>query len=117
MIVLLCWGHQSNLLVGDYLVLPDYMKAVSRALDVIKWFNNHRTALDLFNAEQLTTYRQSTRPLTLTLLLLPPCRLQFSRHQKPTVMLLYSDIISGDEMFSDAFPMYAHTVLCAGVMD
>ncbi|KAI0762487.1 hypothetical protein C8Q74DRAFT_1167205, partial [Fomes fomentarius] len=63
----LCWGHQSNLLVGDYFVLPEYMVTVSRALEVIKWFNNHRSALDLFNTEQLTTYKNITRPLVLTL--------------------------------------------------
>lgn len=67
MIALLCWGHQANLLVGDYFVLSQYMKTVSRALDIVRWFNNHRTALDLFNAEQLTTYKNHTRPLALLL--------------------------------------------------
>lgn len=67
MIALLCWGHQANLLVGDYFVLSHYMKTVSRALDIVRWFDNHRTALDLFNAEQLTTYKNHTRPLSLLL--------------------------------------------------
>ena len=40
----------------------------------------------------------------------------FSSHRKNT-MKLFQDAITEDEMFSDAFPMYAHTILCAGVMD
>ncbi|KAM5539208.1 hypothetical protein V8D89_007081 [Ganoderma adspersum] len=42
LILLVCWAHQCNLLVGDYLVLNPYPKII--------------TALDHLNSEQLTTY-------------------------------------------------------------
>ena len=67
MIILLCWAHQCNLLVGDYLTLAHYRKAVTNGLEVVKWFNNHSTALDLLRTEQLTTYPDRPRPLVLIL--------------------------------------------------
>ena len=66
-IVLLCWAHQCNLLVGDYLTLGHYRNAVNNALEVVKWFNNHGAALDLLRNEQLTTYPDRSRPLVLIL--------------------------------------------------
>ena len=62
MIFVLCWAHQINLLVGDYLVLADYRTLITQALDVIKWFNNHEGALTLLRLEQTTA-----RPLNLLL--------------------------------------------------
>ncbi|KAM5543668.1 hypothetical protein V8D89_002919 [Ganoderma adspersum] len=70
LILLVCWAHQCNLLVGDYLVLDPYRKIMSRAIEVAKWFNNHSAALDLLNSKQLTTYEDHTRPLTLLLLVI-----------------------------------------------
>ena len=66
-IVLLCWAHQVNLLVGDYLVLSHYRTCVNEAIEVIKWFNNHSAALELLKAEQITTYPERTHPLSLLL--------------------------------------------------
>ncbi|CDO72497.1 hypothetical protein BN946_scf184980.g38 [Trametes cinnabarina] len=54
----LCWGHQSNLLAGDYLVFPAYKDTVDAAIEVVRWFNNHGAALDLLNEAQLFTYKR-----------------------------------------------------------
>ena len=67
MIILLCWAHQCNLLVGEYLLLDPYRQVMAQAIEITKWFNNHSVALDLLNAEQLSTYRD--RPHALALLL------------------------------------------------
>ncbi|KAJ2986487.1 hypothetical protein NUW54_g9747 [Trametes sanguinea] len=57
LITLVCWGHQTSLLAGDYLTLSDYKETVEASLDIIRWFNNHGSALDLFNQEQVLTYQ------------------------------------------------------------
>lgn len=62
-----CWAHQSNLLAGDYLTLPVYSGTVSAALDIVRWFNNHSAALDIFNQEQRYTFPDRARPLALIL--------------------------------------------------
>ncbi|KAI0352260.1 hypothetical protein OH77DRAFT_1409607 [Trametes cingulata] len=62
-----CWAHQSNLLAGDYLAWPIYRDTVNAALDIVRWFNNHSSALELFNKEQLYTYPDRTQPLVLIL--------------------------------------------------
>ncbi|KAJ7747620.1 ribonuclease H-like domain-containing protein [Mycena maculata] len=51
-----CWAHQSSLITGNYLsVKAPWMKAAKQAVEVIKWFNNHGTALDLLRSVELTT--------------------------------------------------------------
>ena len=58
LIIILCWAHQINLIVGDYLSLKrPFQDCVSKALKVIKWMNNHSHALGLFCQEQLHTYQ------------------------------------------------------------
>jgi hypothetical protein len=65
LIITLCWAHQINLIVGDYLALRlPFQDCVPKALNVIKWMNNHSHALGLFCQEQLFTYQKS---LTLIL--------------------------------------------------
>jgi hypothetical protein len=57
MIVVLCWAHQINLIVGDILRLKlTFLGAVKHANEVIKWFNVHGTALALLRAEQKFSY-------------------------------------------------------------
>jgi hypothetical protein len=57
MIVLVCWAHQINLIVGDFLRLKlPFLKSIPLALDVVKWFNNHGAALALLQTEQRYTY-------------------------------------------------------------
>jgi hypothetical protein len=57
LIIVLCWAHQINLIVGDYLTLRlPFLDCVTNALVVIKWMNNHSRALGLFRQEQLYTY-------------------------------------------------------------
>jgi hypothetical protein len=57
MIVLVCWAHQINLIVGDFLRLKlPFLESIPLALDVIKWFNNHGAALALLQTEQRLTY-------------------------------------------------------------
>ena len=56
-IVLVCWAHQINLIVGDFLGSKEsYLKCVKEGLEVIKWFNAHSAALALLNNEQRFTY-------------------------------------------------------------
>lgn len=60
LIITLCWAHQINLIVGDYLTLKlQFQACISKALVVIKWMNNHSRALGLFRQEQLFTYNKS----------------------------------------------------------
>jgi hypothetical protein len=60
LIVILCWAHQINLIVGDYLALKlPFQDCVPKALNVIKWMNNHSRALGLFRQEQLCTYQKA----------------------------------------------------------
>jgi hypothetical protein len=59
LIIVLCWAHQINLVVGDYLSLKlPFQGCVPKALKVIKWMNNHSRALGLFRQEQLVTYQK-----------------------------------------------------------
>lgn len=60
LIITLCWAHQINLIVGDYLSLKlRFQDCVPNALKVIKWMNSHSRALGLFRQEQLYTYQKS----------------------------------------------------------
>lgn len=57
LIVILCWAHQINLIVGDCLAIRrSVMDDINHALDVVKWFNNHGTALELLRQEQVLTF-------------------------------------------------------------
>lgn len=67
LILTVCWAHQINLVVGDLLSLADISVTISEALEVIKWFNAHSTALDLLRREQLLTSPDRTVPLALIL--------------------------------------------------
>jgi hypothetical protein len=59
LIITLCWAHQINLIVGDYLALKSpFLDCVPQALKVIKWMNNHSRALGLFRQEQQFTYQK-----------------------------------------------------------
>jgi hypothetical protein len=59
LIVVVCWAHQINLVVGDYLSLrTEFLTCVPKALLVIKWMNNHSRALGIFRREQLQTYNK-----------------------------------------------------------
>lgn len=59
LIVVLCWAHQINLVVGDYLSLKlPFQDCVPKALAIIKWMNNHSRALGLFRQEQIYMYKK-----------------------------------------------------------
>jgi hypothetical protein len=52
-----CWAHQSSLITGNYLAIKaPWMAAAKLAIEVIKWFNNHGTALDLLRAQQRLSF-------------------------------------------------------------
>ncbi|KZV80517.1 hypothetical protein EXIGLDRAFT_630029 [Exidia glandulosa HHB12029] len=54
LILLLCWAHQNQLIIGDLIRQnPALKRLLGRALDLIKWFLNHGTALALLHKEQL----------------------------------------------------------------
>ncbi|KAL6307742.1 ribonuclease H-like domain-containing protein [Sparassis latifolia] len=75
-ICLVCWSHQIQLIVGEYLTIPEILEVITQALEIIKWFNNHGVALDLFDKEQELTY--TDRPRTLALIL--PCITRWTAH-------------------------------------
>lgn len=53
-IIVLCWAHQNQLIIGDLIKhVPGLKALIDRALDVIKWFLNHGVALSLLHDEQL----------------------------------------------------------------
>jgi hypothetical protein len=59
LIIIVCWAHQINLIVGNYLSLKvDFLTCVPKALQVIKWMNNHSHTLGIFRREQLQTFNQ-----------------------------------------------------------
>jgi hypothetical protein len=59
LIITVCWAHQINLIVGDYLGLRvDFLTCVPKALLVVKWMNNHSRALGLFRREQRQTFNK-----------------------------------------------------------
>ena len=60
LIVLVCWAHQINLIVGDYLSLRvDFLTCLPKGFSVIKWMNNHSCALGMLHWEQLQTYNKT----------------------------------------------------------
>jgi hypothetical protein len=74
LIIVLCWAHQINLIVGDYLTLRlPFQDCVPKALTVIKWMNNHSHALGLFRQEQLATFQK-------VLVLIVPVITQWTAH-------------------------------------
>lgn len=79
-----CWAHQSNLLAGDYLTSPARSDVINAALDIIRWFNNHSTALELFQREQQFTYPDRLRPLALIL----PVVTRWTTHEQSISRLL-----------------------------
>jgi len=59
LIIILCWAHQINLIVSDYLSLKlPFQDCIPKVLMVIKWMNNHSHALGLFHQEKLCTYQK-----------------------------------------------------------
>jgi hypothetical protein len=60
LIIIVCWAHQINLIVGDYLGLrSEFLTCVPKALLVVKWMNSHSRALGIFRREQLQTFSKS----------------------------------------------------------
>jgi len=60
MIILVCWVHQINLIVGDLLGLDHKLiNVIEIALEIIKWFNGHSNPLHWLNIEQELTYGKS----------------------------------------------------------
>jgi hypothetical protein len=59
LIIILCWAHQINLIVGDYLGLKlPFLDCVPQALELIKWTRNHSRALGIVSREQFQTYNK-----------------------------------------------------------
>jgi len=60
MIILLCWAHQLNLIVGDVLdVKHELIDIMKIALTIITWLNGHSTPLAWLHTKQLSTYGKS----------------------------------------------------------
>ena len=68
LIIILCWAHQINLIIGDYLTLRlPFQGCVPQALAVIKWMNNHSHALELFRQEQVATFQKALALILLVI--------------------------------------------------
>ncbi|KIM73621.1 hypothetical protein PILCRDRAFT_80982, partial [Piloderma croceum F 1598] len=60
MIILVCWAHQINLVVGDLLgVKHELIEVIKTALEIITWFNGHSAPLAWLQHEQEITYNTS----------------------------------------------------------
>jgi len=60
MIVLVCWAHQLNLIMGDVLdVKHELINTMKIALAIITWLNSHSMPLAWLYTEQLSTYGRS----------------------------------------------------------
>jgi hypothetical protein len=60
MIILVCWAHQINLIVGNVLRVADpLIQVVKIALEIITWFNSHAYALAFLQTKQIITYNKS----------------------------------------------------------
>jgi len=60
MIIIVCWAHQMNLVVGDLLgVKHKLIKVIKTALEIITWFNGHSVPLAWLQDEQQLTYPRS----------------------------------------------------------
>ena len=84
---MVCWTHQSNLMIGDYWTLPEYASVIGKALEIVKWFNNHGTALSLFQKEQITTY-SATNPRFRPRALILPVITRWTAHYLSVCRLL-----------------------------
>jgi hypothetical protein len=52
-IVIVCWAHQMNLVVGKFLKdSPDFWIVIALGLNIVKWFNNHSGPLSILQKEQ-----------------------------------------------------------------
>ena len=59
LIVVLCWAHQINLIISDYLCLASpILDCITIAQAIIHWMNNHSCALGLSRQEQLQSYQK-----------------------------------------------------------
>ncbi|KAH8981951.1 ribonuclease H-like domain-containing protein, partial [Lactarius hatsudake] len=66
LVVILCWAHQINLMVGGYLKLKTpFMECIPQALEVIKWFNNHSVPLGLLRTRQIMSFQGTFYALIL----------------------------------------------------
>lgn len=55
-VVVDCWSHQVNLVVGDFFKQKDsFVSVMDDALKVIKFFNNHGKALGILKEQQQST--------------------------------------------------------------
>jgi hypothetical protein len=105
LIIIPCWAHQINLVVGDFLSLKiDLLKCVSKALEVVKWFNNHSRASGVLRAEQLSV------PNGKTLILVLPVVTRWTAHY-----LFLHRLLQVEGPIKACYNKYAPVLLlCAG---
>ena len=84
LIVVLCWAHQINLMVGDFLHLGSgFLECVPNAQEIVQWMNSHSHALGIFHNEQ-----RQTHPLKKVLALIRPVITQWTAHYLSLCRLL-----------------------------
>lgn len=105
LIITPCWAHQINLVVGDFLSLKiDLLKCVLKALEVVKWFNNHSHASGVLQAKQLSIL--NGKALTLVL----PVVTQWTAHY-----LFLCRLLQVEGPMKACYNKYASILLlCAG---
>jgi hypothetical protein len=60
MIIVVCWAHQINLIVGDLLKVKDELiDVIKTTIEIITWFNGHSAPLAWLQDEQRLTYKTS----------------------------------------------------------
>ena len=76
LIVVLCWAHQINLMVGDFLHLGSgFLECVLNAQEIVQWMNSHSCGLGIFRNEQCQTH-----PLKKVLALICPVITRWTAH-------------------------------------
>lgn len=83
LVVVACWAHQINLVVGDLLGVGDIAPVVRDSVEIVKWFNNHGVALELLKAEQ-----KVSRPNSAPLALIRPVQTRWTSHFLSSLRLL-----------------------------
>ncbi|KIK76263.1 hypothetical protein PAXRUDRAFT_110784, partial [Paxillus rubicundulus Ve08.2h10] len=59
LVVVDCWAHQINLIVGDiFKIKHHFVQIINDTLEVVKWFNNHGQALGLLQDAQMAKFGQ-----------------------------------------------------------
>ncbi|KAF8844642.1 hypothetical protein BDN67DRAFT_666973 [Paxillus ammoniavirescens] len=107
LVVVDCWAHQINLIVGDvFKIKHHFIEIVNDALEVVKWFNNHSRALALLQDAQMAK-------LNLILTLILPVLTRWTSHYLSVTRLVKLEL-AFKQMLLDAGEDLETLIVCGG---